>query len=102
MTRKPSLEELARGSASHLRKYCCKKCGGVLAQIYDQATDGYIVVCGTNHCQPLKIKSMFQKTADEFKDYCDATEVAKEYPELFPTKDAEAIEKTKRALFPKE
>jgi hypothetical protein len=98
---KPTLEELAKAPSNRLQKYCCKKCGGVLAQVFD-ASGKAIVICGANHCQPLKIKSMFQKTADEFKDWEDASEVAKEYPDLFPKPDPEKIEKTKQALYPKE
>ncbi len=82
MGNKPTLEELAKEHENTLRKWCCKKCGGRLTQVYDQASDKYIVVCGPNRCHPLELRSNTGRNIKEFKEEMGAREVAENYPEL--------------------
>lgn len=95
---KPSIEELATAPAGRLRKWCCSKCGGVLAQVYDQATGKYVVICGTNRCQPLSIQSFSFRRIRETQSEMDAMEVANNYPDLAPKADPGTVENLK--LYP--
>jgi hypothetical protein len=53
-------QDLKRASTNKLRNYCCSKCGGVLAQIFEG--EDWKVICGTNHCEPLKVETMTART----------------------------------------
>jgi hypothetical protein len=95
-------QTLANAPSSRLKKYCCKKCGGVLQQTFDQAA-GMVVKCGTNNCYPLEIETMTQKTLRESREMEDASKVEQNYPELaVPRMTNEQLERSMNALFPKE
>ena len=95
-------QSLARAPVEKVKKFCCKKCGGVLAQVFSDAQDKYIVVCGTNHCDPLAIETMYARTLRQAQEGLDYMDVRENYPELCPPVDKESIEKSMQALFPKE
>jgi hypothetical protein len=81
-------QDLARAHENTLRKYCCKKCGGRLVQVYDQASDKYIVACGPNRCYPLKIRSTVGRAIQRLQEELDAREVEHNYPDLAPKRTA--------------
>jgi hypothetical protein len=79
-------QDLARAHENTLRNWCCKKCGGRLVQVYDQASDKYIVACGPNRCYPLEIRSATGRVIKEFQEEMERSvnQVAKPkglYPE---------------------
>lgn len=80
-------QTLANASSSRLKKYCCKKCGGVLTQTFDQAA-GMVVKCGTNNCYPLEIETMDRRTIEMNSKVNPMTK--------------EQIKKSAKALFPEE
>jgi hypothetical protein len=80
-------QDLARVHENKLRNYCCKKCGGRLTQVYDQATNQYVVTCGPNKCYPLEVETMHSRTIREAQQTCDAIDVQENYPDLFPKKE---------------
>jgi len=71
----------------YLKNYCCKKCGGVLDEIYDQAT-GPRIICGTNKCYPLEVETKDRRTIEMNSKVGPITH--------------EKIEKSMKSLFPEE
>jgi hypothetical protein len=94
-------QELVRAPVNKLRKFCCKKCGGVLAQVYGREGKE-TVICGTHHCEPLEIETLAGRNVRETQSALDYMEVRENYPELCPPVDQEKIRKAKKALFPEE
>jgi hypothetical protein len=80
-------QDLSRVSSNALNRYCCKKCGGRLAQVYDQTVGKHVVVCGPNRCYPLEVETMHARTLREAQGMCDAIDVQENYPDLFPRKE---------------
>lgn len=95
-------QDLARAPVNRLRKYCCKKCGGVLAQVWSKKEHSFIVVCGTNHCEPLEIEVFSRRSIRQQQEALDAMDVMENYPQFAPPKDENAIKKSMQALFPEE
>jgi hypothetical protein len=94
-------QDLTNAPTSRLKKYCCKKCGGRLDQIYDQ-TSGYRVVC-TNRCSPLEVETMSGRQTRTQLNQFAAEEVELNYPELAPKRmSKETFERSQKALFGEE
>lgn len=92
-------QDLARAPINRLRNYRCRKCGGMLAQVYDQPAGKYVVVCRENRCYPLAVCTAMSATIQALQGELDAREVMNEYPELFP--EHVEIEKPK-TLYPED
>lgn len=69
-------QSLVRAPINRLRKYRCRKCGGMLRQVRDT------VECAENHCEQLAIESLTGKTIRENREACEAMDVEENYPQL--------------------